>query len=169
MGSGQGKPGYCKICDHPAGQFLNAKAAADPPDEKKHGGFNAKRAAEFALELGLTFDRGTWYTHVDHITHPLITAAKLAARNPVILPKTNQGVLEAIRDIGMKNAVENPDLVTPDHAIKAAGILEQKKLGAESIQVFIAKFMMAAKPEELESEVIVGAWREAPAEEGVPA
>jgi hypothetical protein len=169
VGTGVGKPGYCKICDHPAGQFLNDKVKNNPPDRYGKTGFNSKRAQEFALELGLTFDRATWSEHVEHITHPLITHLKQAQANPVILPKTNQGVLEAIRDIGMRNAADNPDLVTPDHAIKAAGILEQKKLGAESIQIFIAKFMQQAKPEELETDVIVGAWRELPLlEEGSP-
>jgi len=160
---GQGKPGYCKVCDSKAAEFLNAKVAADPK------GFNAAKAQEFALELvpDLTFTRQTWYEHVKHITHPLITHAKKAQESPAIQPKTNQGVLEMIRDIGMKRAMENPDEVTVDHAIKAATALEAKKLGSDNVIILLAKFMSQQKPEELTTgEVIQGNWRELPAEEG---
>lgn len=170
MSSGIGHRGYCRICDHPAAQFLNQKLADAPLDKRGKSTFNAARAAEFALELGLTFSRETWYSHVEHITHPLITHAKAAQSSPAIQPRTNQGVLEMIRDIGMKRALDNPDEVTVDHAIKAATALEAKKLGSDNVIILLAKFMAAQKPEELTGEeVIQGHWRELPAatEEGI--
>lgn len=162
MSTGVGKPGYCKICDSQAATFLNAKVAADPK------GFNAAKAQEFVagLGIGLTFNRQTWYEHVKHITHPLITHAKAAQESPVIQPKTNQGVLEMIRDIGMKRAIDHPDEVTVDHAIKAAGALEARKLGSDNVIILLAKFMAQQKPEELTGETIQGKWRELPSEEG---
>jgi len=169
VSTGRGHRGYCRICDHPAAQFLNQKYEADPPDAKGKTGFNAAKARAFAATLGLTFDRATWYSHVKHITHPLVTLAQEARNNPVVIPRTNQGVLEMIRDIGIKRAVENPEEVTIDHAIRAADILEGKKLGSETVIAIIARFMASAKPEEIAGEdVIVGRWRELPSEEGTP-
>lgn len=168
MSTGQGHRGYCRICDHPAAQFLNQKYEADPPDAKGKTGFNSAKAREFAATLDLTFDRATWYSHVKHITHPLMSLVKAAQENPIVVPKTNQGVLEAIRDLGMKRAIENPEEVTIDHAIRAADILEGKKLGSETVIAVIARFMAAAKPEEIVGEdIIVGRWRELPVEEGI--
>ena len=165
MGTGAGHRGYCLVCDHAGAVFLNRRLEESEEDARGRKVFNAARAQEFALELGLTFSRETWYNHVKHITHPLITLAKAAQASPVIQPKSNQGVLEMIRDIGMKRAMENPEEVTVDHAIKAASALESRKLGSDNVIVMLAKFMAVAKPEELTGgEIIVGQWRELPAE-----
>lgn len=150
----QGKPGYCKICDHPAAQFLNRKLEQD--GEKV---FNASRARELAQQLGLIFGRDTWGEHKKHITAPLITHQKAALANPVIVPKTNVGVLEAIRDIGMKNVAEHPEEVTVDHALRAASELNKKQGGVDSVLIAFAKVLSGEQP----AEVIVGSWQEVPA------
>lgn len=78
----------------------------------------------------------------------------------MIVPKTNVGVLEAIRDIGMKRAAEHPEEVTVDHALKAATALEQRKGGTDNIIVLLAKAMNSVP--QLEAEVI-GEYKELPA------
>lgn len=152
--SGQGKPGFCKICVFPGAQFLNARHARE--------GLNAKQAAEFAktLDPSFGFTRQTWYAHVEHITHPLVTAADAARNAPVIVPKTNTGALEMIRDIGMKRAVEHPDEVTVDHAIKAASELNKREVGTDKVMVVLAKILSGEQP----AEAIVGEWHEVPTE-----
>lgn len=152
MGLGQGKPGFCKICVHPGAQFLNARY------EREGKAFNAARAAEFAKQLDPTFSftRATWYAHLEHITHPLVTAADAARSAPVLVPKTNTGVLEAIRDIGIKRAVENPDEVTVDHALKAASELNKKQAGTDNVLIVFAKVLSGEQP----AETIVGEWSE---------
>jgi hypothetical protein len=150
MSDGQGKPGWCKICAHPAGKFLNSKLADDPE------GFNAAKAQKFARELTLpdvellTFNRQTFYSHREHVTHPLVSHARLAQENPVIVPKTNRGVLEAIRDIGMKRAVDHPEEVTVEHALKAAGHLMAKENRADGVLVILAKAISGSSGEVIE-------------------
>jgi len=139
-----GSIGYCKICDFRFAEILNRKLADE--GEKK---FTAAAAQRFAAELepGYSFDRETWRKHKAHITHPLVTLQKQALANPVIVPKTNQGKLEAIADIGIQRALENPETVSVDHALKALGILEQKKDRKENIWVILAKAITGQQAE----------------------
>lgn len=158
-GAGRGKPGYCKVCDHPAAPFLNKRYADDPE------GFNAAKAAELAAQLDLTFNRQTWYGHVKHITHPLVTRQREAQNSPVVVPKTNAGALEAIRDIGMQRIVENPEFsVDTDQTLKALSILEGRKESTASWMLILAKAMTG----ELPPELIEGEWREVPSPEEEP-
>ena len=145
MANGRGKPGFCKICIHPAAQFLNKRYEAEGED------FNAAKAARLAKEIDsdFSFSRQTWYSHLEHITHPLVTAVEDAKKHPVVVPKTNEGVLEAIRDIGMRRAAEHPDEVGVDHALKAASILAQKQPKSDSIVVLLAKVISASPPPEI--------------------
>lgn len=152
VSNGQGKPGFCKICVHPAAQFLNARVEREGKDV-----FNAARAAELAKELDLTFSRQTWYAHLDHITHPLVTAVEESKKNPVIAPKTTTGALEMIRDLGIKRAIENPEEVTVDHGLKAMAELNKKATSTDSVTIVLAKIMSG----EVAPEVIVGEWTEA--------
>lgn len=153
MANGQGKPGYCKLCTFAGAQFLNARYEREGKDA-----FNAARALEFAqtLDPSFSFTRSVWYAHTKHITHPLVTAADAARNSPVVVPKTNVGALEMIRDIGMKRAVDNPDEVTVDHAIKAATELNKKQAGTDNVFIAFAKVLSGEQP----AEIIVGEWRE---------
>ena len=161
MSAGRGKPGFCKICVHPASQFLNARVEREGKDV-----FNAARAAELAqtIDPDFKFNRQTWYSHLEHITHPLVTAAENAKKSPVVVPKTNTGVLEAIRDIGMKNAVEHPEDITVDHALKAAAELNKRQTGTDDVIVVFAKIMSGEQP----AEIVVGEWSELPSSQEDP-
>lgn len=150
--SARGKPGYCKICVHPGAQFINARHAREE--------LNAKQAVEFAKQLDpdFTFTRQTWYSHLEHITHPLVTAVDEARKNPVVVPKTNTGALEMLRDLGMKRAVEHPEEVTVDIGFKAAAELNRKQTGTDNVLILLAKVISGEQP----ADVIAGEWSEVP-------
>lgn len=150
MSKGAGKPGFCKICHFSGSRFINARHAREE--------MNAKQALEFAktLDPDFTFTRQTWYAHLEHITHPLVTAVAEAKKNPIVVPKTNTGVLEAIRDLGIRRAVENPDEVTVDHALKAAAELNKKQSGTDNVLIVFAKVLSG----EQSAETVVGEWTE---------
>lgn len=159
--TGQGKPGFCKICVHPGAQFLNKKVAQLGRDE-----FNAAKARSFAIELDpeFKFTRQTWYSHLEHITHPLVTAADAARSKPVVVPKTNIGGLEMIRDIALTRAAEHPEEVTVDHGLKALSELNRQQRGTDDVLIVFAKVISGDQP----AEVIVGEWHEIPNKEDNP-
>ncbi len=152
-----GSPGYCKVCDFQYADILNRKLA--DLGEKK---FTSQAALRFAQELdpGFRFDRETWRKHKAHITHPLVTLQKQALADPVIVPKTNVGKLEAIADIAMQKAMNNPESVSIDHGLKAIGILENKKDRKDTFVVLLAKAFSDQLPE-LE-DTIEGEWTALP-------
>lgn len=125
--------GHCKLCRSPYAPGLN-KLLLD--------GKNSTQIRDAMAPLGLVFTRKTLATHKQHITHPLLTAVEHARKKPVIMPQSNKAVLEAIRDLGMRNAIDNPESVTVDHAIKAASVLESKDTKGDNILVIMAKAVM---------------------------
>lgn len=136
---GFGKVGYCKICADPQAAGPLIKAARD--------GMNAKNAQELASTFGLSFNRQTWYTHLEHAKttgQRLVQAAEKVRREGALTVRDiqkhdNTTVLEAIRDLGMARALENPEDVTIDQALKAAQILEQRKdKGGDSLNILVA-------------------------------
>lgn len=150
-GSGKGKPGYCKICDSPWAEAINRLIAQDNNEAE------TKRAIQ-VIDPDFTWNRQTFYGHKKHVTHPLVTHAKAAQENPVVVPKTNRGVLEAIRDIGMQRAVENPDEVTVDHALRAAAELNKTENKADGALMILIKTISGGQA----PEVIEGDWSEVP-------
>src|SRR5687767_6922392 len=136
-----GREGFCKLCASPYAAALN-RLILD--------GKNAGECLRYTEPLGLKFQRHTWYRHKeDHLTHPLITAVAKAKKNPLIVPKSNTGVLEAIRELGMRRAIENPEEVTVDHALKAASILQASEKKGDNILVVLAKAVMAEAPADI--------------------
>jgi len=142
-----GKTGYCSICKHPKVKVVNEVIA---------GGGSYSAALDRAQEFDFKFAKATFYTHKSHATSPLITDAEAARKNPVV-PQSNKAVLEAIRDIGMKKALENPDSVTVNQALRAASILAEKEGKHESVLIVLAKALQGTPP-----ELIEGSWREVP-------
>lgn len=125
--------GYCKICASPYATPIN-KLLAD--------GKNSTEIATQMEPFGFDFTRKTLSIHKKHITSPKQTLVERAAANPVIVPKSNRAVLEAIRDLGMANALQYPEQVTVDHALKAAGELQRAETKGETVQVILAKVVM---------------------------
>lgn len=156
MSTGQGKPGYCKICDSPYADAVN-KLVAQEKNEAE-----TKRAIQ-VIDPEFTWNRQTFYSHKKHITHPLVTHAENARKHPVVAPKSTRGVLEAIRDIGMQRALDNPEEVTVDHALRAAAELNRTENKTDSALVILMKAISGQA-----AEVIEGEFTELSMEEEVP-
>jgi hypothetical protein len=136
---GLGKTGYCKICAHPdAHVFIRGAREGG----KKGSGWNAAEAQEAGQAYGLTFNRQTWYTHVEHAKTGEMrlsqAAEKVKAQGLIPVRTTSQGFLESLRDIGMAKALANPENVTIEQALKAVQILESKKdKGSDTLNVLV--------------------------------
>lgn len=136
------KTGYCSICKHPKVKIVNEVIAGG-------GSYNA--ALDRAAEVDWTFAKGTFFKHKSHATSALLTDADKARKNPVV-PQSNKAVLEAIRDLGMRKALEDPDSVTVNQALRAAAILAEKESKQEGVLVVLAKALQGPPPEVIEGE-----------------
>lgn len=163
---GFGKPGYCKICAHPmAHKFIQGAREGG----KSGKGWNAAEAQEAGKVYGLSFNRQTWYAHLEHARTAearVIQAAEMVRKEGALTLRdierhNNTDVLEAIRDLGMKKALDDPEQVTLDHALKSIQILEQRKdKGGDALNVLV-QFVVGQPP----AVVIEGQAREVPADE----
>lgn len=116
---------------------------------------NGKNAAECERwakdKFGFTFNRQTFYRHKEHITAPedkvVAYAERARADVPVIRNATNKQFLEAVRDIGYTQAVNDPESVTLEHALKAAGLLEQSKQKSGDITLVFAQVVTGHQPD----------------------
>ena len=145
--AGYGKMGFCKICAHSGAPFINAaivRAAQTKP-------MNAAEMLKYMQQLDPEFkaDRHTFYKHQkEHLTSPLITAVeKTKQSGEMILPKSNAEALEMVRDLGMKTAIENPDTIGVDHALRAISEMEKKKGGADALWIAISRIQGGEAPE----------------------
>lgn len=148
--AGYGKTGFCSICVWPGSQFLNKNRLAKGEE------FNYTKAKDLAglMDPDYRFpNRRVWYTHTrEHLHSPLVTAVERARREARDLPKTNREGLELIRDLGLEAAINNPDLVTPDHAIKAMDVMEKKTPGPQSVLMLLAQVQAGRPPEIVQGE-----------------
>ncbi|MBA2703467.1 MAG: hypothetical protein H0U60_06425 [Blastocatellia bacterium] len=135
------KEGFCSLCKNPKVLLLNNAVAAGK------GYTIVSREME---PMGLTFSKGTFLEHKRHITSPLRTLVDNARENPVLIPKSNRAVLEAIRDMGMLRAQEHPEEVSVNHALKAAKILQDAEGKQESVLVILAQAVQNRPPEMIE-------------------
>jgi hypothetical protein len=62
-----------------------------------------------------------------------------------------------IRELGMRKAIENPEEVTVDHALKAASILQAAEKKGDNILVVLAKAVMAEPPDDIVGLISQGA------------
>ena len=109
--------------------------------------WKAPAAVAWAAENGLKFERKTFYVHKIHSVHPstaLVTFAQQA--QAVAYPAVTQTQFyESIRDLGFKNAMEDPSTVTLTHALKAADSLERRKDQGTELIAALAKMMIGAQ------------------------
>lgn len=137
------KTGYCSLCRSPHVTALN-------------NAIDAGKGYTICLremgDLGFTFAKQTFLKHKEHRQHPLLTDAEEARKT---VPVSNRAVLEAIRDIGMKKALEDPEAVNVNHALRAAKILQDSEGKQETVLVLLAKAVQGAPP-----EIITGEYKE---------
>jgi hypothetical protein len=142
-GRGFGKPGYCKLCAWEEEPALNKLMKA---------GKNAAECARWAKDkFGFEFNRQTFYNHKGHITAPedkvVAYAEQKKLEKPVIRTATNRDFLQAVRDIGYTRALDNPDEISIDHALKAASILETSKQKQSDITLIFAQVVTGHAPD----------------------
>lgn len=130
--------GWCSLCKSP---FLPAI------NELVKQGKNAGEAARAMSVFDVSFDRHTYYKHKTHIAdgERMQTMVEKARENALTggeTPKSTRAVLERIRDMGMANALANPEEVTVDHALKAAAELNKQESKGEGVLVILAKAAM---------------------------
>ena len=131
------KAGYCKICHWRSGvRDLNRQAFSK--------GWSAGQAVAYAKSKGLEFERKTWARHLTHARHPADALVSYAENSASLAPQTvsQTDFYQAIRDIGFRNALANPDDVTVMHALKAADSLERRKDHGQDLLAAMAKLMM---------------------------
>lgn len=130
---GFGKPGYCLLCAQPW-----------VPDFDKgiRQGWNAAQGAEWAKRHAFTFNRQTFYKHKPHALTPeqrVVQISTTKNKSLAIKRGSNTSFLEAIRDIGYSKAIDDPEHVSIEHALKAVALLEGRKdKGSDTINLLVA-------------------------------
>ena len=137
------KTGYCSICKRPDVKAINNAIKA---------GLSYNQVKDMLPDPPA---KATFAKHKSHVTSPLITDAEAARKSPVLTPRSNKEVLEAIRDIGLANAMENPDRITTNHALRAAAILSEKEQKTDNVKIILAK-LLTGPPPVIEAEIIEG-------------
>mgnify|MGYP000158753089 CR=1 FL=1 len=119
--AGEGQPGYCKLC---------AWEHSPELDKGIRAGWNAAQAGEWAKKYAFSFNRQSFYKHKVHALTPeqrVVQIAETKKKALDIKRGSNTNFLEAIRDIGYSKAIEDPDQISIDHALKAVALLEGRK------------------------------------------
>jgi len=156
--AGAGKPGYCKLCSLKDGLIQNQF------DDRTRLSWSPKQLNTWLatkIPDWNNVDRMTFYKHRDHVKHPqdrIVNAVqRTEARALQTVPKsTPDAFLDALVSLGHQKAIDNPDEVTIDHALRAASTLKQSKDNTKSgLNVLIALFTgNANRPEPIEADYI---------------
>lgn len=138
---GYGSQGFCKLCS-----FKDAKFQLSY-DERTRAKWSPNQINEWAVKQGFegaVASKETIYNHRKHVMHPqdrMVTAVQrtenrtVATTEPVSSPDV---FLESLVAIGARRAVENPEEVSIDHALRAATALKQNKGAGSGINILIA-------------------------------
>lgn len=153
--SGQGKSGYCKLCSFDDPQLqddLDDRVLTYSP--AKMNKWMATKIEDFQ-----DINRQTYYKHREHVRAPadrMVTAIKkrelVHGSQPTQV--SEQDFLDAIISMGAANAAAEPENVTIDHALKAAGMKLQQKNKGDAHQTLVQVFTTAppTAPDIIEGE-----------------
>lgn len=140
-GAGYGQGGYCSICDTDIVRDVNRRIRE---------GHTMAAIMRWAETKGIVHHKTTWYRHKEHMQSGrdiVVQKAKTVREMDKMTRVTNTDFLEAVRDIGYQNAVENPDTVTLGHALKAVSIMESRKDRGRDFLLVIAQAMTGQLPQ----------------------
>jgi hypothetical protein len=147
--AGESKPGYCKVC---------AWAGVRPLNKLLNNGSTIPAALDYAKSQGLECARRTMASHKTHALTPenaVIQLAEQGRRAMTIRKTSNVGFLESLRDIGFSKAIDDPDRVSLDHALKAVSILEGRKdKTGDQINILVAISAGHRPPIVIEGEAV---------------
>lgn len=137
--AGYGKPGYCRLCAWIHEAELN---------ERMRAGWNARQINDWMAKFNFSANRQTIYKHREHITSKADKLVAYAERSQAVAPTTvtNQQFLSAVRDLGMKNALADPDSITVRDALKAVQIMESQKQSENNVLILLAQVMTGNAP-----------------------
>ena len=138
--AGYGKQGWCKLC-----------SIADPDvwqqyQQRVKAGWSPSKLNEWARTTGhpsLVVAKETLYGHRKHLEHPqdrMVTAVQKTQQKVVEAGPQSSPTefLEAVVQVGMKRAIENPEEVTLDHALRAAQALSSQRSASSGMSMLIA-------------------------------
>ena len=156
--SGAGKQGYCKLCAMKDGLIQNQL------DERTRMKWSPKQLntwLETKVPGWVDVDRMTFYKHRKHVMHPqdrIVTAVQKAEQRALqTVPESSpDAFLGALVSLGHQKAIDNPEEVTIDHALRAASTLKQSKdTGKSGLNVLIALFTgNSSRSEPIEAEYV---------------
>lgn len=126
------RTGFCSLCRSDFVAKLN-KLISDGS-----GYTNALRTLSLK-DPSISFSKGTFLRHKEHVTSALITEAEAARSNPVVVPTSNKASLELIRDLGIRKIIEDPSKIGVSQTIRAAQILAESEKNVDKIVVLLAK------------------------------
>lgn len=137
---GYGSQGFCKLC-----AFKDAKFQLSY-DERTKAGWSPNQLNEWSKKQGqpgAVATRETIYKHRVHVQHPndrIVTAVQRTEQRALqTKPVHDPDVfLESLVSIGAQRAMQNPEEVTIDHALRAASALKQSKGQSSGINILIA-------------------------------
>lgn len=131
-------------------------------------GLNVPQLNAVAARYQEGWSRPTWYRHTDHAKagenpiragsggHPRALVPQEPPKPLEIRKSSNQEFLETIRDIGYSKALERPEAVTMEQALKAASILEGRKdRDANQTKIMIGLFT-GSMPQQVVVETVEG-------------
>lgn len=124
--------GFCSLCRADFAAKLNRMISDGQ-------GYTAAMRTLSAKDPSVSFSKGTFLRHKDHVTSALITEAEAARAKPVIVPQTNKASLELIRDLGIRKIIEDPSKIGVSQTIRAAQILAESEKKIDKIVVLLAK------------------------------
>lgn len=151
--------GSCKICRWVHEGELNAKYIEDSK------AFNAAKALQWADgKYEFRFVRQTFYTHTrEHLKSAEDRFVEKAEREiarasrGTVKNASNDDFLQAVIDLGMSKALDAPETVGIDHALKAVSIREARKDRVNSLTLVLAGFITGNKPvyTPIDSDIII--------------
>jgi hypothetical protein len=136
---GVGSAGYCKLCAFEDPKVQDAFDKRVGAKKGKRYEYSPDALNEWLREkgIGVSASRPTIYAHRKHVMHPndrIVNAVQRRQAEHGSVPATvsEDEFVDAIIALGNRRAVENPDEVTIDHALKAAQLkANAKKKGNE--------------------------------------
>lgn len=106
------------------------------------------------LDLHVPISDPTIYAHRKHVLHPkdrVVSIAAKRAKEGRHLPQvtTEQGFLDSIIAMGHQKAMDDPEAVTIDHALKATQIKNQSKDKGNAQNVLVQIFTQGAPEDDI--------------------
>lgn len=135
-GKGFGKPGYCIFCD-----ALNTRPELRKPFSAlvAAGRYSKSTREWISQRMEMVPDRKTFYAHKDHSANgkDRLVSQVAAQRAKGVMPAkaSAEDFLDAVVALGLQRAIDDPESITIDQALKAATAQMSAKAARGGAQV----------------------------------